>query len=108
MFKLGFCVYGPQCRYRHTKLGGPPPDPKDVDAAKPREFRAGGRDSTGNEAGRGRGRYTPADHIKHIHLSNGRLIYSCSRIHQKGGGRGGGYSFLEFDIPVGWQQKWAT
>ena len=25
MFKLGFCVYGPQCRYKHTLAPGPPP-----------------------------------------------------------------------------------
>lgn len=55
MFKLGFCIYGPQCRYRHTKLQGPPPEPKEVDAAKPREFRAGGRDAERPE-GRPRGR----------------------------------------------------
>lgn len=22
MFKLGFCIYGPKCRYRHTKQPG--------------------------------------------------------------------------------------
>ena len=57
MFKLGFCVYGPDCRYRHTRLPGPPPSPSRVDAAKPREFRAGGRDSTAHDGGRGRGRW---------------------------------------------------
>ena len=54
MFKLGFCVYGPDCRYRHTRLAGPPPSPGTVDAAKPRDFRAGGRDAS--DGGRGRGR----------------------------------------------------
>jgi cleavage and polyadenylation specificity factor subunit 4 len=39
MYKLGFCVYGPKCRFRHTKLPGPPPDPEVFEAAKPREFR---------------------------------------------------------------------
>jgi len=39
MFKLGFCVYGPQCRYRHTRLPGPPPPIDGVEGAKPREFR---------------------------------------------------------------------
>ncbi|KAK9803383.1 hypothetical protein WJX72_003211 [[Myrmecia] bisecta] len=39
MYKLGFCVYGPQCRYKHTRTPGPPPDPKTVEAAKPREHR---------------------------------------------------------------------
>ena len=59
MFKLGFCIYGPQCRYRHTRLPGPPPDPKEVDAAKPKEYRAGGKDADRHEGlgGRGRGRY---------------------------------------------------
>ena len=59
MFKLGFCIYGPQCRYRHTRLPGPPPDPKEVDAAKPKEYRAGGKDAERHEGmgGRGRGRY---------------------------------------------------
>lgn len=67
MFKLGFCVYGPQCRYRHTRASGPPPDPSTIEAAKPRDFRninvvvnsvntgiaAGER--PGSAAGRGRG-----------------------------------------------------
>ena len=39
MYKLGFCVYGPQCRYKHTRLPGPPPEPETIEAAKPREFR---------------------------------------------------------------------
>ncbi len=39
MYKLGFCVYGPRCRFRHTRLPGPPPDPETFEAAKPREFR---------------------------------------------------------------------
>ena len=39
MYKLGFCVYGPTCRYRHTRLPGPPPDPSTVEAAKPRDHR---------------------------------------------------------------------
>eukprot|EP01023_Acetabularia_acetabulum_P048994 TRINITY_DN5204_c0_g2_i1.p2 TRINITY_DN5204_c0_g2~~TRINITY_DN5204_c0_g2_i1.p2 ORF type:complete len:270 (-),score=39.86 TRINITY_DN5204_c0_g2_i1:156-965(-) len=39
MYRLGFCIYGPNCRYRHTRLPGPPPDPAQVEAAKPREFR---------------------------------------------------------------------
>ncbi len=40
MYKLGFCIYGPICRYRHTFLSTSPPDPATVDAAKPREFRS--------------------------------------------------------------------
>ncbi len=39
MYKLGFCVYGPQCRFKHTRLPGPPPEPAQLEAAKPREFR---------------------------------------------------------------------
>ena len=39
MYKLGFCVYGPQCRYRHTRLPAPAPEPESIEAAKPREFR---------------------------------------------------------------------
>jgi cleavage and polyadenylation specificity factor subunit 4 len=39
MYRLGFCVYGPTCRYKHTRLPGPPPDPTVVEAAKPREHR---------------------------------------------------------------------
>jgi cleavage and polyadenylation specificity factor subunit 4 len=39
MYKLGFCVYGPQCRYKHTRLPAPPPPPESIEAAKPREFR---------------------------------------------------------------------
>lgn len=71
MFKLGFCVYGPQCRYRHTRASGPPPDPSNVEAAKPREFRninavvnsvnsgiaAGERPLSAAGRGRGQGRF---------------------------------------------------
>lgn len=39
MYKLGFCVYGPQCRYKHTRQDGPPPPIDNLEAAKPREFR---------------------------------------------------------------------
>ena len=39
MYRLGFCVYGPTCRYKHTRLPGPPPDPSVVEAARPREHR---------------------------------------------------------------------
>ncbi len=39
MYKLGFCVYGPQCRYKHTRLPAPAPPPESIEAAKPREFR---------------------------------------------------------------------
>eukprot|EP00882_Tetradesmus_deserticola_P024789 GHRQ01027114.1.p2 GENE.GHRQ01027114.1~~GHRQ01027114.1.p2 ORF type:complete len:150 (+),score=67.13 GHRQ01027114.1:180-629(+) len=39
MYKLGFCIYGPNCRYKHTKQPGPPPNPDGVEAAKPREHR---------------------------------------------------------------------
>ncbi|XP_073058504.1 LOW QUALITY PROTEIN: 30-kDa cleavage and polyadenylation specificity factor 30-like [Primulina eburnea] len=30
MFKLGFCPNGPDCRYRHAKLPGPPPPVEEV------------------------------------------------------------------------------
>eukprot|EP00195_Chlamydomonas_chlamydogama_P012804 CAMPEP_0202894432 /NCGR_PEP_ID=MMETSP1392-20130828/3849_1 /ASSEMBLY_ACC=CAM_ASM_000868 /TAXON_ID=225041 /ORGANISM="Chlamydomonas chlamydogama, Strain SAG 11-48b" /LENGTH=306 /DNA_ID=CAMNT_0049579137 /DNA_START=174 /DNA_END=1094 /DNA_ORIENTATION=- len=39
MYKLGFCIYGPQCRYKHKKNPGPPPEPELVEAAKPRDAR---------------------------------------------------------------------
>ncbi|GIL48716.1 hypothetical protein Vafri_5171 [Volvox africanus] len=39
MYKLGFCIYGPACRYKHIKNPGPPPGPEEVEAAKPREYR---------------------------------------------------------------------
>lgn len=39
MYALGFCIYGPECRYRHTRRPGPPPDPSEVEAAKPKMFR---------------------------------------------------------------------
>ena len=72
MFKLGFCVYGPQCRYRHTRASGPPPDPSTLEAAKPRDFRninvvvnsvntgiaSSDRPGSGAVRGRGQGRYT--------------------------------------------------
>ena len=53
MYKLGFCVYGPRCRFRHTRLPGPPPDPETVEAAKPREFRHAGHAPTHSGPGRG-------------------------------------------------------
>ncbi len=54
MYKLGFCVYGPRCRFRHTRLPGPPPEPETVEAAKPREFRhAGGHGPMHSGPGRG-------------------------------------------------------
>ena len=67
MFKLGFCVYGPQCRYRHTRVSGSPPDPSTLEAAKPRDFRninvvvnsvntgIASNDRPGLTVGRGRG-----------------------------------------------------
>lgn len=39
MYKLGFCIYGPLCRYRHPRLQGPPPQPDAIEAARPKEFR---------------------------------------------------------------------
>ncbi|KAL4422501.1 hypothetical protein ABPG75_008698 [Micractinium tetrahymenae] len=39
MYKLGFCIYGPACRFKHTRQQGPPPDPETLEAAKPREHR---------------------------------------------------------------------
>lgn len=39
MYKLGFCIYGPACRFKHTRLPGPPPDPELLEAAKPKEYR---------------------------------------------------------------------
>ena len=39
MYRLGFCVYGPTCRYKHTRLPGPPPDPSTLEAARPKTVR---------------------------------------------------------------------
>ncbi|PSC70196.1 Cleavage and polyadenylation specificity factor CPSF30 [Micractinium conductrix] len=39
MYKLGFCIYGPACRFKHTRQTGPPPDPETLEACKPREHR---------------------------------------------------------------------
>ena len=60
MYKLGFCVYGPSCRFKHTRLPGPPPDPSTVEAAKPREVRRpvpqdGGATAADGGGGGGRG-----------------------------------------------------
>jgi len=30
MFKLGFCIHGPNCRYRHARNDGTPPDPREA------------------------------------------------------------------------------
>ena len=30
MYNLGLCIHGPQCRYRHERKAGPPPDPQQV------------------------------------------------------------------------------
>lgn len=38
-YRLGLCVYGPTCRYRHTRLPGPPPEPMTMEAARPRAWR---------------------------------------------------------------------
>ncbi len=39
MYKLGFCIYGPQCRYKHKPAPGPPPAIETVEACKPKEAR---------------------------------------------------------------------
>lgn len=39
MYKLGFCIYGPACRFKHTRQHGPPPDPTRLEACKPKEVR---------------------------------------------------------------------
>ena len=36
MYKLGFCIHGSLCRFRHTRLPAPPPDPADVVSNNPR------------------------------------------------------------------------
>lgn len=33
MFRLGFCVQGPYCRYRHLRQSAPPPAPTAVNAS---------------------------------------------------------------------------
>ena len=30
MYKLGFCIHGPNCRYKHIRLDGPPPPPNEA------------------------------------------------------------------------------
>ena len=49
MYKLGFCIHGPNCRYRHAKQDGPPPGiqeaaligrPGHLHGAPPRHLRA--------------------------------------------------------------------
>ena len=62
MFKLGFCVYGPQCRYRHTRVAGPPPEPKDIDCTRLRDLKRVCRDAMYAE---NRGRYVSV-HVCHI------------------------------------------
>ena len=62
MFKLGFCIHGPNCRYKHIRRPGPPPDPATVEACKPKEMRnmrsvmqQGGAGRGGYDGGGGRG-----------------------------------------------------
>ena len=60
MFKLGLCIHGPLCRYKHTRRPGPPPEPHTVEACRPRDmrdrrppaFRGGGPRHGGPDAGR--------------------------------------------------------
>ncbi|KAK9860344.1 hypothetical protein WJX84_011627 [Apatococcus fuscideae] len=54
MYRLGFCVYGPNCRYRHDPLPGPPPAPETLEAFRSRPHPRNGQDN--NSFGRGRGR----------------------------------------------------
>ena len=59
MFKLGLCIHGPLCRYKHTRRPGPPPEPHTVEACRPRDMRdrrppafRGGGPRGGPDAGR--------------------------------------------------------
>ncbi|CAL8467936.1 g7474 [Coccomyxa elongata] len=64
MYKLGFCVYGPRCRFRHTRQPGPPPHPETFEAAKPRDFRNINlivNSSGGSGANPGRAGFGPGD-----------------------------------------------
>ena len=54
MFKLGFCIHGPNCRYKHVRQPGPPPDPSTVEACKPKEMR--NMRAVQQQGGAGRGR----------------------------------------------------
>jgi len=42
MYRLGFCVYGDKCRFKHIKYPGPPPEPGAFEASKPKQFRKKG------------------------------------------------------------------
>jgi len=80
MFKLGFCVYGPQCRYRHTRLSGPPPAIEAIEGAKPKEFRD--LNAVMNEANPGVvPTFNPA-------FKRGRMMLTDGRGRGGGGGRG--------------------
>lgn len=91
MFKLGFCVYGPQCRYRHTRVSGPPPDPSTLEAAKPRDFRninvvvnsvntgIASSDRPGLTAGRGRGQGRHGGGGRGQMIANGHDNYNGPR-----------------------------
>ncbi len=39
MYKLGFCIYGPMCRFKHKPSPGPVPAIETLEAAKPKEYR---------------------------------------------------------------------
>ena len=41
MYKLGFCVHGPNCRFRHLKLPAPPPPPESAHLTVTRPGRPG-------------------------------------------------------------------
>merc|ERR1712064_135070 len=39
MYKLGFCIYGKACSFKHNKKSHPPPKPNELEAAKPAHLR---------------------------------------------------------------------
>ena len=98
MYKLGFCIHGPNCRYRHAKQDGPPPGiqeaaligrPGHLHGAPPRHLRAmqnalalrqdQGRGEPGGPGGRGgRGAGVPRGEVGcHRRCRRGRRRRRC-------------------------------
>eukprot|EP00887_Chlorella_sp_A99_P000403 scaffold13.g403.t1 len=98
MYRLGFCIYGPACRFKHTRQPGPAPDPSQLEAAKPREHR--NLNVVANQANTGIAPIPerPFRRPRHDGPHSGRL--GLPTPHGSGGG-----ALQPYAGPGGWQQS---